>query len=173
MLGECSAASLRVIDVIECTSVDGPGLRTSIYFAGCAHRCPGCHNMSTWAFDCGTQTTVEALMKTIRYNGFNVTFSGGDPMYQAQAIVPLAAAIKAAGLSIWCYTGFNFEQLMADDAPAGAKELLKYIDELVDVPFIEGQRDTTLHFRGSANQRLIKIPETLASGAIKLFAPVE
>ncbi|MDE6854321.1 MAG: 4Fe-4S cluster-binding domain-containing protein, partial [Muribaculaceae bacterium] len=92
---------LRVVRILEGTSVDGPGLRTSIYFAGCAHHCPGCHNEHTWDFAAGRDMTVDEIMATVGYNGFPVTFSGGDPLYQAERLVPLAKAIRSLGLSIW------------------------------------------------------------------------
>lgn len=161
---------LRIIKIVEGTSVDGPGLRTSIYFAGCAHACPGCHNPQTWDFAAGEDTDMEKVMKTVQYNGFDVTFTGGDPFYQAEAIVPLAKAIRAAGLGIWSYTGFTFEQLIASD-DKDMHELLRLTDVLVDGPFVQSQRDTTLLFRGSANQRLIDVPASLASGEIRLFTP--
>lgn len=154
---------IRVVRTVEGTSVDGPGLRTSIYFAGCAHRCPGCHNEPTWDFMSGHETSVGELMDTIRYNGFGVTFSGGDPIYQAKALVPLARAIKAEGLQLWCYTGFTFEELMQEPVE-GTADLLKFIDVLVDGPFILAQRDTSLLFRGSANQRIIDVPASLSGG---------
>ena len=91
---------LRVINIAEGTSVDGPGLRTSIYFAGCEHACPGCHNPESWPFDAGSDWSVEKLMSVVRFNRFDVTFSGGDPMYQAEALLPLAQQIKAAGYNI-------------------------------------------------------------------------
>lgn len=146
--------TLQVIDIVPGTSVDGPGLRTSIYFAGCDHRCPGCHNPSTWDFNSGHPMTVDQLMAEIDYNGFNVTFSGGDPLYQAEALIPLAKAIKASGKTIWCYTGFLYEQLCADDR---YKRLLDYIDVLVDGPFVESLLDPDLPFRGSSNQRIIQL----------------
>ncbi|MDE6238663.1 MAG: radical SAM protein, partial [Muribaculaceae bacterium] len=124
---------LRVIDIVDGTSVDGPGLRTSIYFAGCDHRCPGCHNPSTWDFRAGYEITVDQLMRRIIDNDFNVTFSGGDPLYQLQPLTALARAVKAAGKTIWCYTGFIYEDLLADKKYS---ELLSLIDVLVDGPFI-------------------------------------
>ena len=92
---------LRVVDIVDGTSVDGPGLRTSIYFAGCDHRCPGCHNPSTWDFNAGRDMTVDELMARIIDNDFNVTFSGGDPLYQLESLTALAEAIKSAGKTIW------------------------------------------------------------------------
>lgn len=145
---------IRVIDIIEGTAVDGPGLRTSIYLAGCAHRCPGCHNPQTWDFDAGKDMTVDELINIISQSDFNVTLTGGDPIYQAEALIPLAKKICELGYSIWLYTGFTFEQLQ--DMPI-AMQLLEYIDTIVDGPFILEQRDTSLQFRGSSNQRIIKI----------------
>ena len=85
---------MRIVDIIAGTAVDGPGLRTSIYFAGCAHRCPECHNPSTWDFSAGKEMSTAEIMEVIEENGFNVTFTGGDPLYQAAAIVPLAEEIR-------------------------------------------------------------------------------
>lgn len=160
--------TMRVVRVVEGTSVDGPGLRTSIYFAGCAHRCPGCHNPTTWDFSAGADQTVDELMSTIREYGLNVTFSGGDPMYQAEAILPLARQIKDAGLNLWCYTGFCFEEVLAH---SDMRHLLEYIDVLVDGPFIEKLRNTSLLFRGSSNQRLIDVAASLRTGSVVLFEP--
>ena len=161
---------LQIIKIVEGTSVDGPGLRTSVYFAGCAHACPGCHNPQSWNFKAGNNMSIDEIMQTVLYNGFDVTFSGGDPFYQAEAIVPLAKAIRAAGLSIWSYTGFSFEELIVSDDKY-RQELLRLSDVLVDGPFIQSLRDTSLLFRGSANQRLIDVPKSLASGSIQLFRP--
>ena len=149
------SAILRVVDIVDGTSVDGPGLRTSIYFAGCDHRCPGCHNPSTWDFRAGYDMTVDQLMRRIIDNDFNVTFSGGDPLYQLQPLTTLARAVKAAGKTIWCYTGFIYEDLLADSR---YDEILSLIDVLVDGAFILALRDTDLRFRGSSNQRIIPLP---------------
>lgn len=150
-------APIRVLSIVEGTIVDGPGLRTSIYFAGCAHRCPGCHNPQSWDFGGGRLTTTEELLAVIDANGFDVTFTGGDPMYLAAQLVPLAKAVKERGLSLWCYTGFVYENI-ADRAPY--TELLQYIDTLVDGPYVENLRDPELRFRGSSNQRIINLRQT-------------
>lgn len=146
--------ALRVINIAEGTSVDGPGLRTSIYFAGCKHACPGCHNPESWSFDAGEDWTIEKLMTVISYDHFPVTFSGGDPLYQAEELIPLAKAIKEEGLDLWCYTGFVYETI-CDKSPY--KELLEYIDVLVEGPFLEALKPEgpALRFRGSSNQRFI------------------
>lgn len=159
--------TLRIVRIVEGTSVDGPGLRTSIYFAGCHHHCPGCHNPQTWDFGSGNAMSVEEVMATVRYNNFNVTFSGGDPLYSADAIIPLAEAIKDDGYNIWCYTGFTFEDIMKKGTDA-QRRLLGMIDVLVDGPYIESLRNTDLRFRGSENQRLIDVGASLSSSIITL-----
>lgn len=156
---------LRVVRIVEGTSVDGPGLRTSVYFAGCRHRCPGCHNEQTWDFAAGSDMTVDEVMRIVRYNDFNVTFSGGDPMYSAESILPLARAIVDAGYSIWCYTGFTYEQLMESGTEA-QRELLGLVDVLVDGPYVAALRSTDLLFRGSSNQRLIDLCATRRCGRV-------
>ena len=108
--------TLRILDIIEDTMVDGTGLRTSIYCAGCRHECPGCHNPQSWDFNAGHDMTVDEIMDIIVADPFaDVTFSGGDPMYQPEGFTALAKAIKMrTKKNIWCYTGFKFEQLVKD-----------------------------------------------------------
>ena len=161
---------IRVIDVIEDTMVDGPGFRTSIYCAGCRHQCPGCHNPQSWAFDAGRDMTVEQLMRIIEADPYTqgVTFSGGDPMYQAAAFAELARQIhRRTQKDIWCYTGFTFESLIHDDQ----RELLTEVDVLVDGPFVESLHDPDLLFRGSSNQRLIDVQASRYSGKTVLWKP--
>ncbi|MBR0180359.1 MAG: anaerobic ribonucleoside-triphosphate reductase activating protein [Prevotella sp.] len=160
---------IRVLDILEDTMVDGPGFRTSIYCAGCGHHCPGCHNPQSWDFDGGREMSTEEIMKIIEADPYaNVTFSGGDPMYQAVGFSELAREIhKRTNKDIWCYTGFTFESLISHDQ----RELLEQIDVLVDGPFIEKLRDTDLLFRGSSNQRLIDVQSSLYEGKVVLWQP--
>lgn len=144
--------------------MDGPGLRTSIYFAGCSHHCEGCHNPQSWDIEAGREMSIEELLKVIDYNGFPVTFSGGDPLYQAEAVTELARAIKCGhGRNIWCYTGYLWENIV--DNPR-FRPLLETIDVLVDSPFILAKRDISLRFRGSSNQRIIDVKASLSSGKV-------
>ena len=135
---------------------DGPGFRTSIYCAGCAHHCPGCHNPQSWDFKGGYEVTIEELLDIIKADEFaNVTFSGGDPLYQVEAFTELARRIKTeTDKTIWCYTGFTYEEIQADPR---LSQILPYLDVLVDGPYIEDLRDTNLRFRGSSNQRIIEL----------------
>lgn len=147
-----TSETLRVLDIKEGTIVDGPGLRTSIYFAGCAHHCPGCHNPQSWDADCGRPTSVAELMEVILDNGFDVTLSGGDPLMQIDAVMPLAEAIRAEGLGLWVYTGYTFEQIAASPS---LRRIIPLADAIVEGRFDMTLRDTTLRFRGSSNQRII------------------
>lgn len=149
--------------------VDGPGFRTSIYCAGCRHQCPGCHNPQSWPFDQGREMSVAELMRIIEADPFaNVTFSGGDPMYQAAGFAELAREIhRRTNKDIWCYTGFTFETLINQDQ----LELLEELDVLVDGPFIEALRDPDLLFRGSSNQRIIDVQASLYTGQTVLWTP--
>lgn len=160
---------IRVLDIIEDTMVDGPGFRTSIYCAGCGHRCKGCHNPQSWDFGGGRAMTTQELMRIIMADPYaNVTFSGGDPLYQAAGFAELAQAIhRESNKDIWCYTGFTYESLINDDQ----RELLASIDVLVDGPYIERLRDPDLLFRGSSNQRIIDVPATLFAGEVILWKP--
>jgi len=160
---------VRVLDIIEDTMVDGPGFRTSIYCAGCRHGCPGCHNPQSWGFDQGREMTTRQLMAIITADPYaNVTFSGGDPMYQAAGFAELAHAIhNETQKDIWCYTGFRYESLISHDQ----RELLEHVDVLVDGPYVERLRDSDLLFRGSSNQRLIDVPKSLYAGEVVLWQP--
>ena len=145
--------TLRVLRIVEGTSVDGPGLRTSVYLAGCSHHCPGCHNPQSWNPMGGTEMSVEEIMRVIEANEAPVTLSGGDPL-EHKGVEELMRRIHEAGLNLWVYTGYTYEQVLESQA---LRSLLPYIDVLVDGPFVEAERDLTLHFRGSRNQRIIHL----------------
>ena len=103
---------ISVIRIVEDTMVDGPGFRTSVYCAGCPNACPGCHNPQSWDINTGHQMSTEEIMEVIEADPFaNVTFSGGDPMYQAEGFTELAKAIRQrTDKNIWCFTGFTYER---------------------------------------------------------------
>lgn len=151
---------LSILDIIEDTTVDGPGFRTAVYAAGCPNACPGCHNPDSWDIRKGKPMQTEEILRTILADEFaNVTFSGGDPMFQPEGFTELAQAIKKQSRkNIWCYTGFRFEVLMKSPKQA---ELLRHIDVLVDGPFKQELCDKRLPFRGSSNQRIINVKESL------------
>lgn len=138
------------------TTVDGPGFRTSIYFAGCRHGCRGCHNPQSWSFDGGSEMDIEEIMDIVRDEDFDVTFSGGDPLYHPVEVEELSGRITAEGHSVWLYTGFTWEEINSDPVLMKA---LRHIDTIVEGRFVESLRDPDLKFRGSSNQRIISLRE--------------
>lgn len=146
--------TLRILQIVPGTSVDGPGLRTSIYLAGCSHHCPECHNPASWDFNAGTEMSVTEIAAIVIAHGFNVTLTGGDPLQQpVEAISELADILRDEGLRIWCYTGYTYEELQQMHRLA---ELLQKFEAIVEGPYIDAQRDITLRFRGSSNQRILR-----------------
>lgn len=151
---------LSILDIIEDTTVDGPGFRTAIYAAGCPNACPGCHNPESWDIRKGKLIPTDEIVKKVLADEFaDVTFSGGDPMFQPEGFARLARAIKEKSRkTIWCYTGYTYESLLKNPAQA---RLLRYIDVLVDGRYEQILRDESLLFRGSSNQRLIDVKASL------------
>ena len=152
---------MNYAEIKNCDIANGPGVRVSLFVSGCTHHCPGCHNPQSWDFAAGEEISVEALLATLLEDEAPVTLSGGDPLQQPTAeLLTLLQGLKTAGVNVWCYTGYTFEQLLqCDKAP-----LLAYIDVVVDGAFVIAQRDTSLRFRGSANQRIIDVAASLAAG---------
>ena len=144
---------ISLLKIVESTTVDGPGFRTSVYSAGCVNACPGCHNPQSWDITHGIMTDVEVIANKILADDLcNVTFSGGDPMFQPLAVAESARIIKErSNKDIWCYTGYTYERIIKDEEKS---QLLKYVDVLVDGPFVQSLRNEDLLFRGSSNQRL-------------------
>ena len=156
---ESSTNNIRVLDIKYGTSVDGIGLRTSIYCAGCQNHCRGCHNPQSWDENGGEPTSVEVLFKNIVDADMNVTFTGGDPMLHPEGFIELAQMIKNnTDKNIWCYTGYKFEDLMLHPI---RRKLVELCDVIVDGPYVESERDLSLHFRGSRNQRVIDVQKSL------------
>ena len=154
---------LSILEVVESTVVDGPGIRIAIYSAGCEHHCPGCHNPESWDMAGGKRVSVDRIMEIICQDPFSdVTFSGGDPLFQPEGFTELARRIKfETGKNIWCYTGYRFEQVRQS---VRLSRILPFIDVLVDGPFVESLKDESLFFRGSSNQRLINVAASLDKG---------
>jgi anaerobic ribonucleoside-triphosphate reductase activating protein len=144
-----------VKDIIKQTMADGPGLRTSIYCSGCWHKCKGCHNPQTWDLYSGKEIDVDDLVDLIVEDKWidGVTFTGGDPLYQSNGFIELAKKIKEkSNKNIWLYTGFVMKEIQML-----CPEILRYVDWVVDGPYIEELRDIDLKFRGSSNQKIWKI----------------
>lgn len=158
-------ATINVAGIVEDSIVDGPGLRTAIFAQGCPHRCPGCHNPESHAFGAGTDMTVREVFWRVKKNPLTrgVTFSGGEPFSQAGPFAELAQMLKANGYEVASYTGYSFEELL-ESGTREQKALLSAIDILVDGPFLLERRSLELRFRGSDNQRILDVPQSLAAG---------
>ena len=159
---------LRLAGVIRESIVDGPGIRFTVFVQGCPHRCPGCHNPQSHDFEGGRDCSIEKLMQEIQRDPLlqGVTFSGGEPFCQAQALADLGPRIKhECNFDLIVYTGYTYEQLCQGltEHPEW-KELLDITDYLVDGPFVLDQRDLELHFRGSRNQRILDMAKTQEAG---------
>lgn len=158
---------INIAGFVNDSITDGPGIRFTIFTQGCPRKCKGCHNPQTQSLTGGTPYKVEQILEKIKNNTLlqGVTFSGGEPLIQAKALIPLATEIKKLGLNIAVYTGYVFEELKSVD---GALELLRLCDVLVDGPFVEEKRDYKLKFKGSNNQRIIDLKQTFSTGKIVL-----
>ena len=159
--------NIQLMRIVVDTTVDGPGWRTSVYCAGCRHACPGCHNQETWSFEAGESVSVDDIIEQLKATEGNITFSGGDPMYQPEAFTELARRIREElNRTIWCYTGFLFEDVVKD--PVMSK-MLPYLEVIVDGPFILAERNINLLFRGSNNQRMVDVQKSLSAGKVVEF----
>ena len=158
---------IRVAGFIKTSVSDGPGIRSVLFLQGCTRRCPGCHNPLSHDPKGGFPITVGDLLDKITVNDENVTFSGGDPLYQPVApLIELADALHSRGYDIWCYTGFLFENILKNEKQ---RALLELVDVLVDGPFINELKDESLLFRGSSNQRLKDVKRSLSEDKIVLY----
>ncbi len=155
---------LRVSGIVNDSIVDGPGIRLTIFVQGCPHHCPGCQNPQTHAFQGGKLMSTGEILSKIRKNPLldGVTFSGGEPFCQAEALAELGREIKKLNLNIMTYTGFELEYLIKNqDDKNHYADLLSVTDWLVDGEFIESQKSLNLLFRGSANQRILDISQSM------------
>lgn len=152
--------SVRLLKIFKETIVDGEGLRYSIYFSGCPHRCPGCHNEYSWNPCNGEVLTYEKLEEMAEEINRNIlldgiTISGGEPLYKPEEMVKILKYLKErTKKNIWLYTGYTLEEIKMEK---GKNDCLKFVDVLVDGPFIKELYSPLLKFRGSRNQRIIKI----------------
>lgn len=147
--------------------VDGEGVRTVLWTQGCPHACKGCHNPQTHSFDGGALVDVDYIieeLKTIK-NQDGITLSGGDPVCQSDACYEIAKAAHEMGLNVWCYSGFTFEKMLLNPKH---RRLLDQVDVLVDGKYVEEERSLNLYFRGSRNQRIIDVQESLKEGRVVL-----
>ena len=158
---------LRISGIEPESIVDGPGIRYTVFVQGCPHHCEGCHNPKTHDFDGGHTIDIEKILAEIKKNPLlsGVTFSGGEPFCQPEALCELGKEIKKMGLNLVCYSGYTFEELLALGVKQPAVlDLLRITDILVDGKFILAEKSLMLKFRGSKNQRIIDVPFSLEKG---------
>lgn len=152
---------------------DGEGVRVVIYVSGCLHDCKGCHNPTSHSFTAGQPFTEQLQNEIITYinnTAFisGLTLSGGDPMYSVSEITPFVRALRQSNknVTVWIYSGFTYEEILENSEML---ELLSVCDVLVDGRFILEQRDMTLSYKGSRNQRIIDVQQSLQCGNIVLW----
>ena len=155
---------LRIAGFADDSIVDGPGIRLTVFCQGCPHHCPGCQNPETWAFEGGTLFSPEDILQRVQSNPLvrGVTLSGGEPFAQAKENAVLASLLKAAGYEVAAYSGYTFEELQ--NGTPEQQQLLQSLDVLIDGPYREEERSLDLLFRGSRNQRILNVPQSLAAG---------
>ncbi len=163
---------VRLSGIVSESVCDGPGLRTVLFFQGCNHHCIGCHNPQTWSFSGGEEHEISDLLRTLPDSPLikGITFSGGDPFYQADAAALIAEELHNRGKNIWAYTGFKWEELLLESNLSRMKFLIQ-CDVLVDGPFNYKEAKTGLIFRGSLNQRIIMVKESYLEKRIILWEP--
>lgn len=173
---------MNYADIKQYDVANGPGIRVSVFVSGCTHHCPGCFNEAAWDFNYGKPFTEQNIDEIISYLSApyykGITLLGGEPLERCnqQGLLPLIRRVKAAypDKTIWCFTGYDFETdvmgRMYQQWPE-TKELLSYLDVLVDGKFIEALKNVNLFFKGSSNQRTIMVQESLQTGNLVLWEP--
>ncbi|EGO63216.1 anaerobic ribonucleoside-triphosphate reductase activating protein [Acetonema longum] len=165
---------LQIAGVTKESVVDGPGLRFVIFTQGCPHRCPGCHNPETHDPRGGKRVDVTSVLQMIEQTKLlrGITFSGGEPFMQPKPLYSIAREVKSnrLKLDVVTYTGYKFEELLTmARSSEDVQLLLTATDILIDGPFQRGERNLSLAFRGSNNQRLINVSRSLAEKEIVLW----
>ena len=174
---------MHYCNIKPCDIADGPGVRVTLFVSGCRNHCKNCFQPETWAFDYGepfTEAVEDKLLQALSPAYIQgLTLLGGEPgeAENQRGLIPFLRRVRrdAPNKTIWCYSGFTWEQLTGQE-PSRCRcevtdEFLSLLDVLVDGPFVEELHDITLLFRGSSNQRLIHVPSTLRSGQISLWEP--
>ena len=171
---------MRYSEIKNCDIANGPGVRVTLFVSGCTHRCEGCFNEVTWDFNYGRpfdEDTEQKIIADLEPDYIaGLTLLGGEPLEYAnwQALLPFVRRVKEKypQKDIWCYTGYRFEEEVLGEFCKqwdDMKEFLSYIDVLVDGEFILERKDISLQFRGSSNQRIILVQESLRSGKTVLW----
>lgn len=164
---------MNIADYKKYDVLNGKGLRNSLFTSGCHHHCKGCFNAATWNFDYGApytpqfedQVISDLNVEGIKISGLSIL--GGEPFEHADGLLGLVRRIQqeCVGKDIWIWSGYTFEEILADVSKA---ELLAYCDVLIDGKFILEQRNLKLQWRGSENQRVIDVKQSLSQGKLVL-----
>lgn len=165
-------ADIKKVDV-----ANGPGVRVSLFVSGCTHHCLECFNPETWDFDFGRPFGSEQVQEILTYlrpaHIKGLSLLGGEPFepQNQQAVLELVRRVRAElpEKTIWCYSGYLFEPLSEGKVGPLSRALLEQLDVLVDGPFMIARKNLGLRFRGSDNQRIICVPESLSSNSIVLW----
>lgn len=164
-------------EIKDCDIANGPGVRVSLFVSGCTHHCKGCFNEMTWDFSYGREfngETIDHILAKLEPSYIaGLTLLGGEPMeyVNQQGLLPLLRLVKERypRKTIWCYTGYLFDEDIRDvfcGKWEETKEILSYLDVVVDGEFIEEQKDISLRFRGSSNQRIIDVRKSMQDGTV-------
>ncbi len=172
---------MNYADIKRFDVANGPGVRVSLFVSGCTHHCKNCFNQETWDFNYGkpfTETEENLILDYLSPSYISgLTLLGGDPMEPAnmKALLPLLSKVKKAypDKPLWCFTGYLYEDLLGQmtEAFPYTKEFMSYLDILVDGPFIEEQKNLSLRFKGSENQRIIRVADSLSQNRLVLWDP--
>ncbi len=162
---------LQIGGFLDNSLVNGDGLRSVIFVSGCIHNCESCQNGFMQDFNYGDPTSIQDVLQKIKRNMpiiKGVTFSGGEPFESAAALSELSEAIRELGLSIWCYSGYTFEEIM-HSGDSDKLRLLGFIDVLIDGKFDETLKEGAIKYTGSSNQRIIDIHKSILRNQVILW----
>ncbi|KIL08451.1 ribonucleoside-triphosphate reductase activating protein [Clostridium botulinum] len=163
---------IRLSGIAYESLVNGPGIRRVFFSQGCNHNCKGCFNPDTHDFNGGEERNIDELIEDVLCNPMikGITFSGGDPFERADEFSYMAKIFKENNKNIWCYTGYTFEYINDNlEINKGWKDLINNLDVLVDGKFEEDKKEDGLKFKGSSNQRIIDVKESLKSNKVVIF----
>lgn len=163
------ADKIKIAGIVKESIVDGPGIRFVVFAQGCKHNCQGCHNPETHSFNGGSFVEVDDLIGQMKRNPLvdGITLSGGEPFEQAEAFGVLAMKAKKHGYNVMTYTGYTYEYIQKNKGKiSGWEELLNWTDILVDGKFEISQRSIMLKFKGSHNQRIIDVKQSMVMNEI-------
>lgn len=168
MFSDSIDKNIRLAGIIHESLVNGPGIRRVLFSQGCIHNCLGCFNKETHPFDQGKEYDMDEIIRDILINPIikGVTFSGGDPFEQGEKFSYISKKLKEKNINIWCYTGYTYEYIISNKEIIGFCELINNIDVLVDGKFQLEKQKEGLKYRGSSNQRIIDVKESIINKKI-------